>query len=413
VEFVAGSAKVVSEGAVVPSLNSVESIVPYRVSHVIAGLEPAHGGPSYSVPRLCQALADLGIETELLSVSHASQLHHDVQSGYADRRFAVNFGSVPVLKHLRGSFELSRALCERRVANHVIHNHGLWLLPNVQASWAASRLKIPLVIAPRGMLAPAALTFSRVRKSIFWQLAQRRAARRANCFHATSFQEYEEIRGMGLHNPVAIVPNGIDLPESRESLECGKDFILLSLGRIHPKKGLDRLLRAWQITQGTHPNWRLRIIGPGEARHIEELQCLANALKLRSVSIEPPIYGEAKLAAFRSASLFVLPSLNENFAMTVAESLAAEVPVIVTKGAPWNDLEAEGCGWWIDHGVEPLARTLDDAMTLPRAQLRLMGARGRAWMGREYGWDAVARKIASVYAWLHHRSERPQYVQLH
>src|SRR5262249_27137828 len=98
--------------------------------------------------------------------------------------------------------------------------------------------------------------------------------------------------------------------------------------------------------------------------------------------------------------------------VTVAESLAAGTPVISTKGAPWAGLEAERCGWWIDHGIEPLAAALRGAMVLPREELRGMGRRGRAWVARDFGWDAIAGKMAAVYAWLARAADPPEWVSL-
>ena len=134
--------------------------------------------------------------------------------------------------------------------------------------------------------------------------------------------------------------------------------------------------------------------------HDDELRALATALGLTRVSVEGPIYGDAKTAAYREADLFVLPTLNENFGLTVAEALAAGTPAISTKGAPWSGLESEGCGWWIDHGVEPLAAALAHAMALPRETLKAMGDKGREWMARDFSWDRVARDMLDVYLWL-------------
>ena len=129
-------------------------------------------------------------------------------------------------------------------------------------------------------------------------------------------------------------------------------------------------------------------------------------------SIEGPVFGAAKLDAYRAADIFVLPTLNENFGMTVAESLAAGTPVIATKGAPWAALETERCGWWIDHGVEPLAAALKVAMATPRAGLEAMGTRGRAWMMRDFGWDRIALDMLAVYRWLRAGGEPPATVHL-
>jgi glycosyltransferase involved in cell wall biosynthesis len=319
-----------------------------RVIHVIAGLDPAHGGPSYTVPRLCAALGATGAEVELLSVALRDACGSDISnSGFRDRRFRWNYAGVPVLGALRYSSGLARALRHAACGTQLIHNHGLWLLPNVQVGWAAAKLKKPLVVSARGMLGPAALNFSRTKKLAFWHLLQGAVVRRAACLHATSEQEYQEIRTFGLSNPVAIIPNGIDVPAASDSkVSNDGERIVLSLGRIHPKKGLDRLVRAWARLEAEHPDWKLRIIGPSELGHDEELRALAATLGVRRLFIEGPVYGDAKLEVMHTADLFVLPTLNENFAITVAEALAVGTPVIATKGAPWSGLETEGCGWW-------------------------------------------------------------------
>src|SRR5262249_46787354 len=237
---------------------------------------------------------------------------------------------------LRCSSGLAHALHELTPKADVVDEHGLWLMPNVDAGRAAWLARKPFIVAPRGMLAPAALAFSRLKKRVVWTLLQGEVVRRAACIHATSEQEHDEIRDFGLNNPVAIVPNGIDLPEpgTRSTSSPGAGRVVLALGRIHPKKGLDRLVRAWARLEAVHPDWLLRIVGPDELGHAGELVALAAQLKARRVFVEKSVAGDAKVAAYQQADLFVLPTLNENFGITVAESLAAGTPVIATKGAP-------------------------------------------------------------------------------
>jgi glycosyltransferase involved in cell wall biosynthesis len=385
-----------------------------RAAHIVAGLDPAYGGPSYSVPRLCEALAAAGAETMVLSVAADDGGQRNVyEKGYRDCRFAWDYARIPILRQLRSSHGLSEALHHTARTADVIHNHGLWLMPNVSAARAAASRPTPFVVSPRGMLAPAALAFSRVQKQVFWALLQGSATRGAACIHATCEQEYEEIRGFGLANPVAIIPNGIDVPElpAPPTARPAAERIVLSLGRIHPKKGLSRLVRAWSNVEVGHPGWRLKIVGPPEGGHDGELRALVAALGLTRVTVEGPIYGDAKTTAYREADLFVLPTLNENFGLTVAEALAAGTPVISTKGAPWSGLESEGCGWWIDHGVEPLAAALADAMALPRDALKAMGDKGRQWMAKDFGWDRIARDMLDVYLWLSRSAEPPPIVR--
>jgi glycosyltransferase involved in cell wall biosynthesis len=387
---------------------------PLHAVHIVAGLELAHGGPSYSVPRLCEALGRAHVDTTLLSILGRNDAPANAaELNYRLRRFAHDYSRVPGLNMLRHSSGLLRELRLVAASAEVVHNHGLWLMPNVYAGWEAARARKPLVVSPRGMLSQTALAFSRFKKRAFWQLLQGPVVRASACLHATSESEYQDIRAFGLANPVAIIANGIDLPEPlKEPNTTGlRERVVLSLGRIHPKKGLEGLVRAWAQVELPNPDWQLLIVGPAEGGHDKELRTLAASLGLGRVSIEGPLYGCSKLAAYRDADLFVLPTLNENFGITVSESLAAGTPVISTKGAPWCGLDGEGCGWWIDHGVEPLAKALGRAMAMPRAELRAMGARGHAWMQRNFSWDRVACEMLEMYAWLSRGQSPPPSVR--
>jgi glycosyltransferase involved in cell wall biosynthesis len=386
---------------------------PISALHVVAGLELSDGGPSYSIPGLCRSLAAAGTVVTLLSVTRGSVPTSMGELNFLDRRFPAYGGLCPLLNRLRFSPGLTKELDVDASQTDIVHNHGLWLMPNVQAAWAAARHKKPLIVAPRGMLNPAALGFSGIRKKLFWHLLQKAPVQAAACLHVTSLQEYNEVRGFGLTNPVAIIPNGIDIPDvpARPSEER-RMRVALSFGRIHPKKGLDRLIRAWAKIESANPRWQLRIVGPSERGHDEELRSLAYALQLTRVSIEGPVYGPSKYELYGTSDLFILPTLGENFAMTVAEALASGIPVISTKGAPWSGLELERCGWWIDHGVGPLSATLACAMALPPEILSAMGARGREWMVRDFGWDVIGRKMRQVYAWTRGEANLPAWMVL-
>jgi glycosyltransferase involved in cell wall biosynthesis len=385
-----------------------------RAVHVIAGLDAVHGGPSYTVPRLCRALAASGAEIDLLSVAAQNSAACEAAiDGYRHRCSTWNYATLPILRDMRYSSGFARALRAAAPNADLLHNHGLWLMPNVQAGRESARSQKPLIVAPRGMLAPAALAFSRRKKRVFWRLFQGAAVRRAACIHATSEQEFEEIRTFGLLNPVAVIPNGIDLPALPDFpvMAAEGDRSIVSLGRIHPIKGLERLMAAWARVEKTHPNWRLRVIGPSDSGYAAKLQDLARSLGIGRLSIEGPVYGDAKHAVLRAADLFVLPSLNESFAVTVGEALAAGTPVIVSKGVPWRGLETEGCGWWINHGIEPLAEALTKAMAMPPEALSAIGAKGRAWIARDFSWERIARDMLGVYRWLARGAEPPPTVR--
>lgn len=374
-----------------------------EVAHSAASLGYAASGPAYSIPALAKGQARQGASVELHTIGGVPVHGSD---GLLDIRHAADLTAWPGVSLLALSGSMRRTLARGRF--DIVHTHGLWRMPNVYGSPGAK-----MVISPRGMLAPAALAFSARQKRIFLALFQRRALNAAAMFHATSEGEYEDIRRFGLAQPVAIVPNGVDLPE-RANVQPARSQrrLVLSLGRIHPVKGLPDLLRAWARTEPGHPDWDLRIVGPDERGHAAELADLAQRLDLKRVRIDPPLLGRERDVLMASADLFVLSSRSENFAMTVAESLASGVPVISTKGAPWPGLVPERCGWWIDHGPDALAQALGDAISLPEEERRAMGARGRSWMERDFSWDRMAVLSLEAYAWLAGHGDRPSQVRV-
>lgn len=363
------------------------------------------------MPRLCDALTLAGNRVELYAIENRSDPEHD---GVEAQFCKQDFRGWPVVGKLRASREFRLRLKRASSDALIIHVHGIWLMPNVDAGIVAKRAQVPLVISPRGMIAKEALQFSKLQKRLFWTLLQKDAYANAALWHATSEAEAEDIRNFGIRAPITVIPNGIDeapLPTPHMDPRLD-DLTVLYLGRIHPKKGLVTLLEAWSSLGAKHPRWKLRIVGPDEGNHAVELSSLLSRSMIPNVSIEPPVYGDAKRELLAEASLFVLPTLNENFGIATAEALAAGLPAIVSKGAPWSRLEAEGCGWWIDHGVQPLAEALDKAMSLPSTTRREMGVAGRAWMSREFSWDVIARAMADAYAWIAGRGPRPATVQL-
>jgi glycosyltransferase involved in cell wall biosynthesis len=369
---------------------------------IVASVDDEAAGPSYSVTALAAALGRQGADSAVMAVGRRAP-------AAGMQIYPQDLTCLPVVNRMMLSSELTRAVNTAAKQGALLHGHGLWLMPNIYPAQAAQRHKVPLVVSPRGMLGPEALAFSATRKRIVWALVQRRALESAHCLHATSSAECDEIRRMGLITPVAVIPNGIDIstvapvPAART---------VLHLGRLHPKKGIDRLINAWVQVAPRHPDWRLRIVGPSEQGCREALEAQVQAIGAPRVDFDGPLYGAAKWEAYRNAGLFVLPTLNENFGMVLSEALAAGVPAISTKGAPWQGLETERCGWWVDHGSEAMSATLDAALSLPDAERTAMGARGRAWMRRDFGWDGIAAKMSEVYAWCLGLGARPDCVTL-
>jgi glycosyltransferase involved in cell wall biosynthesis len=292
----------------------------------------------------------------------------------------------------------------------LLHSHGLWMMPNVYPAWVRAAGTYRLIFSPRGMLAPWALQHHALRKKVMWSLFQRAALRVADAFHVTSQAEYDDVRRLGFREAVCVLPNGVDVRPVSKTVP-GARRQALYLARIHKVKGVDNLLRAWAAVEAEYDDWELRIAGPDDGGHLEEMQLLARQLRLTRVAFVGPLYGEEKLAAYRRASLYVLPTHSENFGATVAEALAVGTAAIVTKGAPWQGLVQYDAGWWIDIGVEPLIAALRTALSLPEDRLQQIGRNGHNWVLREFSWSSIGEQMAAFYRWLIDGGERPDCVR--
>lgn len=387
-----------------------------RNIHVVSGLEIAHGGPSYSVPSLKDALVRAGLDAAVF----ADLTPGDLANGGSDRihSFARDYGRVPLLRKFHFSKGLARHLEHEAGEVDLVHSHGLWRMPNIYAARTARDRCMPHVISPRGMLSKAALGVSPRSKHVFWHLAQKSAIEAAACIHATSLSEYTDIRELGIKAPIAVVPNGVELPDRTiclsdiDRLKQRSQRTLLYLGRIHPIKGLDDLLVAWGRIEAVFGSWSLRIVGPGEREHVRSLRDAVAKLGLRRVAIEGPAFGTDKWLLLRCADLSILPSYSENFGIAVAESLACGRPVITTKGTPWEEVESRRCGWWIDPGPGSIEAALREALATPAEILDEMGTRGAIWVTNAFSWDRIGEEMARVYRWLCLGSSKPGCVVL-
>lgn len=367
------------------------------VQNIVSSLDNPAAGTSYSVSELCVATAAVGYNIDLLTLTHP-QAKEPVLAmpGVTISEFPVMASFGKTIRRLGYSREMFD-YCKNHPPN-LIHIHGLWMLPNITPGLIAIKRRTPYMISPHGMLGKEALRFSSRKKQVMLALGQQKVLSKATCFRATAPTEVEEIRAMGLRQPIALVPNGIRLPEGTWQ-KTGEKY-LLSLGRVHPKKGLSNLIKAWAKQASAFPDWTLRIVGPDEVGHKAELNKLVTQIAVPRVTIEDPVFGDAKWSLMTAAGVFVLPTLNENFANTVPESLIAGVPVISSKGAPWVGLEDHRCGWWVDGDVGTLSATLAQAMALSHEERAAMGLRGRDWMIRDFSWPGIGQRMGAVYDWM-------------
>jgi glycosyltransferase involved in cell wall biosynthesis len=356
-----------------------------RLALLTGELSASAGGIAYSVPAFARALdKGPGIETHVIGTldpdapdawrGWGPSVHPHRQWGPRSFHFAPGSG---------------RTLAQ-----------GLWMHQSLVNLRHHRRTRRPYLVTPHGMLDPWAVRHAGWKKRLVGWWFEDEHLRRASCLRATAPMEAGHFRAYGLRNPIAVVPSGIDLPPllPRQSVADRKRLLFLS--RLHPKKGIEYLLRAWARLPRHHADWELVIAGPDEIGHRAGMQHLAESVGLADVVWHEPVQGVAKSALYRSADLFVLPTHAENFGLVVAEALAHELPAVTTTNAPWDGLERHRCGWWIELSDDALAAALDDAMSLAESDRRAMGERGRAWMARDFAWPAIARQMHEVYTWV-------------
>lgn len=374
--------------------------------HTVRGIANEATGPSYSVRRLCEALNDDGRPVTLATLEPAPSCTPPVFLK------TFRFGAGP--RRLGRSPAMRRWLFSEAEANRItlLHTHNLWMMPNVYPSEVAKKHNLPLVISPRGTFSDYAFGSGSIVKRVFWPLVQGPALAVATCFHATAATELADIRRHGFRQPIAVIPNGVDIYPYDRPLRC-EQRTLLYVGRLHQEKGLRLLLHAWQAIFERFPDWQLRIVGPDIGGHLSELTLLAASLRLRRVAFDGPLYGADKHKAYSAADAFILASPSENFGVAVAEALASGTPAIVTSGAPWEGLIREDAGWWVDHSVDAVAGALEQALDCSPDDLARRGQCGRDWMVREFSWALVGKKMGACYDWIINGGAPPCSVVLH
>lgn len=387
-----------------------------RVDNVVSTLEQASSGVTQCVLGMASGLSLTGADVRIHSLFGVLERERKEVVCPGCQTALYPCSAIPFRKFGR-SPEMYRALKVAAGEADVIHNHNLWMMPNVYpylAIRATRRRKgacCKLVNSPHGTLTEFALRVSRWKKKLMWAYGQGAMMHATDMFHATCKEEYDDIRRLGFRQPVVLASMGVAIPDLTDvpKPSAGRRSILY-LSRIHSDKRLDLLLDAWARLEDQHQDWDLNIYGPLSGEFPPTMVEYARKLGLKRAYFKGEVLGADKTKVYRNADVFVLPTHTENFGLVVAEALACGTPAITTEGAPWQRLHDHRCGWWVRETVEGVHDALKDAMIKSREELGAMGERGRKWMEREYSWKGVGEKLLSAYKWIVHGGEVPDCV---
>jgi len=381
-----------------------------NVLQVVPTIDPQAGGLPRSVLSLSHHLTGTG-NAEVLVMSQMQALAPRIST--TELNFLTIISNVGKLGAVTGSsaiFALAKIVKSR--APSVIHNHGMWTAMNHWASVRGRKSNIPTVIQPHGMLEAWSLEQKKIKKKFALWCYQKKDLESAAIFIATSEQEHASIRRLGLDQPIAIIPHGVNMPPTESKLiqtgESKKNKTALFFSRIHPKKGIKDLLTAWARVKPL--NWSLMIVGgTTDPAYFAEVKTTIKELNLTSsVQLVGRKEGGEKDIMFRSSDLFILPTYSENFGIVVLEALSYGLPVITTTETPWLDLNQKGCGWVVEPGSEYLVDPLEKATNLNDS---VLGFKAQIYASR-YRWELSAESMMRVYAWITNHGPRPDNVFL-
>lgn len=383
-----------------------------RVLHVIPSVAPRYGGPSASIVSMCRALDGCGVQTTLVATdadgdarldvpTDAPTMWEGVEARFFRRQFSESFKySKPMARWL-----------DRHAADFaVVHVHAVLSHGPLAAARAASRHGVPYVVRPLGTLDPWSLAQKPGRKRLLLRIAATGLLRSASAIHYTSTEEQRSVEhalslSRGIVIPLGVEPALLSQPRRRDA-ERAQERYVLALSRLHPVKNLEALIDAFAETTSTSssPEWKLVIAGDGDPRYAAGLRAHADKRRVAPfVSFAGWVDGDAKRELVRGASVYALPSLHENFGMSLVEAMAAGVPALVGRGVHLAaDIEEAGAGWVVAPDAHAIASALRAAMTDAGERGRKSDAAVR--LASRFAWPHVAGRLVELYAKLSRNS---------
>jgi glycosyltransferase involved in cell wall biosynthesis len=374
------------------------------------------GGPVVKVRSLARGLVERCHHITVLTADLGLSKHKEFQAradrcewGWRSKQDGVEAIYLSTRGHYRALTINPHVMgfCRRSLSDfNVVHIYGLYDLLGPAVSYFCRRQGIPYLIEPMGMYRP--IVRSLRMKQAYFGLLGNRMVEGAQFLIATSEQEKQELVEGGIEGSrIVIRRNGVDLPEKlpgrgvfRRRWGIAENAkLVLFLGRLVSKKSPDLLLEAFAHWKDKSSNGKAAVLvlaGPDERdAFLSRLRSMANQFGLtQSVRFTGPLYDEEKLQAYRDADVFVLPSQNENFGNTAAESAACGTPVIVTDRCGIAPCVGQA-GLVVSHNCADLERALAQLLEDPTLRERYQEGCGK--MVRDLSWEVPLDQSEGLY----------------
>ncbi|MFH5805126.1 glycosyltransferase [Alienimonas sp. DA493] len=407
----------------------VEDAASPRVAMVTRSVSRAGGGLASVILDLARALSAIGRSPHVLSVRDEHFEEDAAAAGrVGDRPLAGEAFAPRGPRFAHDTWGYAPGLDRRlgELTPDVVHSHGLWHHSSKATVAWGRRSGRQWVVSPHGMLDPWAVRRSRAKKQLAWWAAERAHLAGAGCLHALADAEADAARAYGVTAPILVIPNGVSLDAPRPNVPppwgedeavraaVGGRRVLLFLGRLHPKKGLDLLIDAWAELLRSEPaarDWHVAVLGWDDGGHAEELKGRAAAAGLCGLDGRPtgdagalgfygPAFGDRKAAALAAASAFVLPSHSEGMPVAVLEAWAYGLPTVLTDACNLPEGFDRGGALRVEPTAASVRTGLAELVTERDAARSARGAAARALAEAEFAWPVIARRFGALYDWL-------------
>jgi len=379
-----------------------------KIAHVIPSVAARDGGPSTSVVSMCRALADCGVDVTLVTTDADGSGRLPVVLGRESdwRGVKTFFFERQWTESLKYSAPLARWLNERVADFDLLHIHGVLSHAPLAAARACQRAQVPYVVRPLGTLDPWSLAQKALKKRLLMSVAGVGMLRGAAAIHCTSDEERRAVEGELRVTSAVTIPLGVEVEFLTAAQVSGaeRDANVLVVSRLHPVKNLEAFIEAFADALAAETvavggrRWTLTIAGSGDAEYERRLRRVVCDRKLeRHVSFAGWVDRQQKLELMRTASMFALPSLHENFGVSLVEALACGLPALVTRQVHLSEIVLNaGAGWSVESDRGSLRDGLLQAWS--DVEGRRTAADAARSLARRFAWHNIAGELAALYS---------------